>query len=148
MVAALRMGRYFVASSSAARRKMAARSTKGIRAHSSFTASAFWMACSTWLASASCSVASTCECLCGIRTVSVLLERMRLPPMTIGISICSEAMRLRVACSSARSGLPGAWERTGSFCGGGTRTLALITRSSSGEKSGKGRRSIALRLDG
>src|SRR5207253_7026966 len=43
------------------------------------------------------------------------------PPITSGISICWACISLRRSCRSARSGEPGAYDLTASFCGGGGR---------------------------
>src|SRR5262245_4284745 len=50
--------------------------------------------------------------------------------MTTGISMRSDAMDVRRSLSAARSGEPGAYERTGSFTGRGTRRLPLKPVSS------------------
>src|SRR5678815_272915 len=47
------------------------------------------------------------------------------PPMMIGISIRSPAIDASRALSDVRSGDPGAYERTGSFTGVGTRRMPL-----------------------
>src|SRR2546430_6781189 len=57
-------------------------------------------------------------------TVSkVSLVRTASPPMTIGASICSDCICWRRRRSSSRSGVPGAYDLTGSFSGigGGDR---------------------------
>ncbi len=108
MVAALVAARYLVAISSAARRKMAARSEKGISAQPRLAAMAAVTACCTCSGEASCSVASTCAWWCGMRTEKVLPVRTSLPPMSSGMSTCSLATFSSAVRSSARSGLPGA----------------------------------------
>src|SRR5689334_10251351 len=50
--------------------------------------------------------------------------------MTTGISMRSDAIDASRDLSAARSGEPGAYERTGSFTGGGTRRLPLKPVSS------------------
>lgn len=45
--------------------------------------------------------------------------------MIAGISMRSPAMEARRSLSAARSGEPGAYDRTGSFVGGGTRRFPL-----------------------
>src|SRR5512132_1767196 len=59
--------------------------------------------------------------------------RTCLPPMTSGMSMRSAAIALRRALSSARSGDPGAYARTGSLTGGGTLRFPLnaVRRGSS-----------------
>jgi hypothetical protein len=58
---------------------------------------------------------------CGITDCPVRPVRISLPPMMIGMSSFSPAICFRRAFSSARSGVPGAYDRLGSFTGGGTR---------------------------
>jgi hypothetical protein len=50
---------------------------------------------------------------------------MRSPPMTTGISTRSRAIESRRDLISARSGVLGAYERTGSLTGVGTRRRAV-----------------------
>ena len=54
------------------------------------------------------------------------------PPMTSGISMGVAASSFSLACSAARSGVPGAWVRVGSLRGAGMRKLPLDMRASSG----------------
>src|SRR6185312_8244411 len=52
-------------------------------------------------------------------------ERISCPPMISGMSAFSSAMLLSRAFNSRFSGEPGAYARTGSFTGGGTRRFPL-----------------------
>src|SRR5579884_1798882 len=124
IVAASTVSRQGPASSSAARRKTAARSSHGHRDHSCHAAAAASTACATCSAEPWCTSASTCSLSCGITAGFVVPVWTRRPPITSGTS-------MRVACISAsrarrlaRSGLPGAYSRTGSFRAAGGRNLA------------------------
>ena len=108
MVAALSVARHVVASSSAALRKTAARSSQGQLAHSRRAAAAASIACATCSFDALCQSARTWPWSCGITAFAVSPLRTSCPPMTSGISIRSAAIAFSRALSSARSGDPGA----------------------------------------
>ena len=108
IVAALIVDRQVVDSSSAALRNTAARSSHGQLAHSRCAAVAAAIALSTSSGVARCQSASTWPWACGITTVSSRPDRIRSPPMTIGISQRSCDIESSRASRSARSGVFGA----------------------------------------
>jgi hypothetical protein len=108
IVAALSVGRHGPASSSAALRKMAARSSHGQRDQSSRALAAAAMACSTCSGRALCTSASTWPWLWGITAWPRLPVRISFPPMTMGMSTRSLLMLMSRAFSAAFSGEPGA----------------------------------------
>jgi hypothetical protein len=107
MVAALRVARQVVASSSAALRNTAARSSQGQADHSRWAAAAAATACSTSAGDAWWNSPSTWAWSCGITAGEVRPVRTSRPPTTRGISTRSPAMARRRAFSSAFSGDPG-----------------------------------------
>ena len=108
IVAALSVSRHGPASSSAARRKTAARSSHGQRDQSCHAAAAASIACATCSALAWWTSASTCSLSCGMTAVRVSPVVMSSPPITSGISMRSPAICASRSSSEARSGLPGA----------------------------------------
>ncbi len=108
IVAAFTVERHVVVSSSAALRKTAARSSHVQFDHSCQAAREAAIACATCFGPAMWYSASTCLWSCGITALAVLPVRTALPPMTMGISICSPAIFARRALSSAFSGEPAA----------------------------------------
>ena len=63
---------------------------------------------------------------CGITDSNVSPVRTRSPPITDVISICSPCISSSRRFSSARSGVPGAYERTGSFSSGGSCAMPCV----------------------
>src|SRR6266550_2992443 len=126
IVAAFRVARHGPASSSAARRKTAARSSHGQRDQSCQASPAAAVARSTSGAPPLWTVARTCPFLCGMTASNVSPVRISSPPMTRGSSSCCACSSARRTRSSSRSGEPGAYERTGSFSAGGGRKLACV----------------------
>ena len=57
--------------------------------------------------------------VCGMTVVPVSPVQTSLPPMTSGMSTTVEAIESSRALSAARSGVAGAYDRTGSLTGGG-----------------------------
>ena len=108
MVAAFKVARHDVASSSPAFRITAARSSHGQRDHSCRASAAAAMAWSTCFSDALWQSASTCAWSCGMTAVKVSPVVTGFPPMTSGMSILSAAIAFSRAFSSARSGEPGA----------------------------------------
>jgi hypothetical protein len=108
MVAALSVARHVVASSSAAFRKTAARSSQGQADHSRCAARAASTAAATFSRVALCQTARTCRWSWGMTACAVSPVVTFRPPMTSGISIRSPAMALSRVFSSAFSGDPGA----------------------------------------
>ncbi len=107
MVAALSVVRHGPARSSAARRKIEARSSHGVRDQSFHASAAALTARSTSLGPPLCTVASTCERLCGSTASKVLPVRTSSPPMTSGMSICWDSISRRRSRTASRSGEPG-----------------------------------------
>ena len=105
---AFNVDRHGPARSSAARRKIAARSCQGIRDQSWCAAFAAAIACSTCSGPPFATSASTCDLRCGSTASNVSLPWTSFPPMIIGIEIRSFSICRSRACSSARSGVPGA----------------------------------------
>ena len=108
IVAALSVSRHGPARSSAARRKIAARSSHGTRCQSSQASPDALTAASTSFGPAWCTSASTCPLSCGMTAAFTVPVRTSSPPMISGMS--SRSFRI---CSSrswrlARSGDPGA----------------------------------------
>ena len=108
IVAAFKVDRQVVVSSSAAFRKMAARSSQLHADQSRCASPAAAMACSTCSGEALCQSARTWPWSWGITACAVTPVRTSRPPMTSGMSMRSAAIALRRAFSSARSGEPGA----------------------------------------
>ncbi len=108
MVAAFKVARQVVASSSAAFNSTAARSSHGQRDHSRWACAAASMACATCSFEALCQSARTCRWSCGMTAWAVSPVRISLPPMIRGMSRRSAAIDRRRAFSSAFSGEPGA----------------------------------------
>src|SRR5918999_902631 len=123
MVAALRVSRQGPASSSAARRKTAARSSQGRRLHSGQASAEALIARSTSSAPPWCTSARTWSWSCGMTASRRLPVLTSLPPITHGISIRSLRICSRRFCRLARSGVPGAYDRTGSLYGSGMRKI-------------------------
>ncbi|GBC80167.1 hypothetical protein HRbin09_01401 [bacterium HR09] len=132
MVAALRVSRQGPASSSAAFRKMAARSCQAIRDQVLWAASAASMAMATSCGPALWYLARTCPWRWGITQVPSLPVRTSLPPMISGISISWLRISASFFFKDARSGLPGAYCFTGSLMGLGIRKLPLMATSLAG----------------
>ncbi len=125
IVAALSVCRHGPASRSAARRRIAARSSNDIARHAGAASRAARRAScvSCWVAPAS--VPRTERWLCGWTTSNRSPPPMRWsPPMVIVSSSGSFCSSASLACSSARSGVPGAYCRTGSLTGAGTWVTA------------------------
>jgi hypothetical protein len=108
MVAALIVSRHGPVSSSAARRKTAARSFHGVRDQSWCASRAAAIACSTSPGPPLWYSASTCSWLCGLTDLAVVPVRTSSPPITIGISICWPLSSSSRCFRLARSGDPGA----------------------------------------
>src|SRR5207253_10193584 len=98
---------------------------------------------------AQCTVPSTCALRCGIAAWKVRPVRTSSPPITSGISTCAEAISASLACSEARSGVPGAWGRTGSLtAGGGRKTPGALISICRGEACLAGRMSSIIMWPG
>ena len=97
-----------LASFSAARRKIAARSSNGIAAHPGFAASAASIAASISLGPAWWKTPSLWRRSCGIHSESRFPVRSAWPPATTGTSTWLEASAASFFLIDARSGLPGA----------------------------------------
>src|SRR5437763_93261 len=108
IVAATMVERQGPASSSAARRKTAARSSHGRRCQSSQAFAAASTARSISPAPPLCTSASTCALSWGMTALKVSPVRTSSPPMMEGMSSCSFFISFRRASSSARSGESGA----------------------------------------
>ena len=108
IVAAFSVCRHGPASSSAARRKIDARSSHGVRDQSCQASAAAPMARSTSPAPALCTVPSTWWRLWGMTASNVSPVTTSSPPITSGISRRCEESSSRRRRSSSRSGLPGA----------------------------------------
>src|SRR5919107_6115337 len=135
MVAAASVLRQGPDSSSAAFRKMAARSSYDKRRHSGAAALAASTASRASSAVALWTVPSTASLRCGCTTSMGSPPPMRSsPPMFIVSSTCSPASCLRTASSPVRSAEPGAKLRTGSLIGVGT----CVTASNMSVASGGG----------
>src|SRR5579884_3839773 len=131
IVAALTVARHGPVRRSAARRKIAARSSHGIRDQSCHASAAAAAARSTSAAAPLCTVARTWLRLCGITCSNVSPVRTSSPPITSGISSCCDSSSASFARSSSRSGDPGAYDLTGSLYGFGTRKVPwLLMRAS------------------
>ena len=94
--------------SSAARRKTATRSCHGVRDQAGCAARAAAIARSTSAAPPFSTSASTWVRRCGITASNVVPVSTRSPPITIGMWTRSADISASRACSSARSGEPGA----------------------------------------
>lgn len=131
MVEAASFSRHGPDSSSAARRMIAARSSKDIERQAGAAARAASMAscASAWVALAK--VPSTDLWSCGWTTSKRSPPPIRLTPLiVIGRSIGFSDSCLSCASSRARSGVPGAYEWTGSLTGAGTwvtASMGLVT---------------------
>ena len=108
MVAAFSVCRHGPARSSAARRKTVARSSHGVRDQSAHASAETAIARSTSFAPPLCTVARTCERLCGSTDSNVSPVRTSSPPITSGSSSCFDSSSVRRTRSSSRSGVPGA----------------------------------------
>jgi hypothetical protein len=108
MVAALTVARQLLASSSAAFRNTAARSSQGQRDHSRCAAAAASIASVTCSAPAFCQSASTWAWACGMTAFPVSPLFTSRPPMIRGMCARTWAIVVRRALSSARSAEPGA----------------------------------------
>jgi hypothetical protein len=108
IVAALSVDRHRVVRSSAAFRKMAARSSQLQADQSRCASAAAAIACSTCSADALCQSARTWRWSWGMTACAVRPVRTSRPPITRGMSTFSAAMSSSRAFSSARSGEPGA----------------------------------------
>ena len=107
IVAAFSTCRHGPASSSAARRKTAARSSHGVRDQVFHASAAASIARSTSVAPPACTSARTWLRRCGMTASNVFPVRTSSPPITIGSSSRSASIRRSCACSSPRSGEPG-----------------------------------------
>src|SRR3989441_9816219 len=76
-----------------------------------------------------CTLARTWRWQWGITASVVFPVRTSLPPITSGISMGRADRSFRARLSSARSGVPGAWERTGSLTGTGIFGMVFIDRN-------------------
>src|SRR6188472_4111731 len=123
IVAPTSVERHGPASSSAARRKTAARSSQGSRAQSSQASADADTACSTSPGPALCTSARTWSLSCGMTASNVSPVRISSPPITSGISSRSPFICSTLTRSSSRSGDPGAYSSTGSFRAGGGRKM-------------------------
>ena len=132
MVAALRVARHGPLARSAALSSTAARSCGPSAAQSRRAFTAASAASATSAGPAWWKRASTWAWRCGARTSARRPVRTSWPPMTSGISMGVAASSFSLACSAARSGVPGAWVRVGSLRGAGMRKLPLDMRASSG----------------
>ncbi len=108
IVAATSVGRHGPASSSAARKKMAARSSQGIRDQSCHASPAASIARSTSAGPPWWTVASTWSLSCGSTCSKWSPVRTSLPPITIGSSICWPRSSPILRMTASRSGEPGA----------------------------------------
>ncbi len=102
-----RSGRYFVANSSAARKKTASRSWIGVAAHERCAASAAATALPTSSAEACATRAITFLCACGERTSALPAPLRRSPPTRSGISTGVLLIDSRVRLSAFFSADPG-----------------------------------------
>ncbi len=128
IVAPFSVCRYGPASRSAARRKIAARSSNGMARHAGAAPSAASIAERTSSAFASAVRPSTEEWLCGWTTSIEAPPPIRCsPPIVIVRSSWAPASSLTRFSSAARSALPGAYPSTGSLDGAGTVEMASIT---------------------
>src|SRR4051794_28214059 len=134
MVAALRVSRHGPDSSSAARSSTPARSSYDALRHPGAAASAVSTASSTSLRPASRRVPSTALCRCGWTTSMASPAPSRCRPAMVIVSSTGSALAISLsfASSEARSPLPGAYVRTGSLTGGGTRVAASGTAAPQG----------------
>jgi hypothetical protein len=107
IVAATSVERQGPESSSAARRKTAARSSHGNRCQSSHASAEAAMARSTSAGPALCTCARTCSLSCGMTASKVSPVGISSPPITTGISIGSAAIAASRDCTSERSLEPG-----------------------------------------
>ena len=123
IVAAVSVERHGPARSSAARRKTATRSCHGVADQAGCASRAAAIARSTCDASPFATSASTWSWSCGMTASNVVPVSTRSPPITSGISIRSPDISARRCWSAARSGLPGAYPRTGSLTAGGVRKI-------------------------
>ena len=126
MVAAFRVARHEVESSSAALRNTAARSSQGHDAHSRRASSVLAIARPASSAPASCHTPRRSPWSCGARRGWVFPVRISSPPMMTGMSASWSEIERSAAFSSARSGVPGAYESTGSLTAGGRRIVPDI----------------------
>src|SRR5436853_3555240 len=133
IVAAFTMARWRVARRSAALRNTAARRSNDHADHSRHASRAAAIAPSISFGPAWCTLASTWRWQCGITASTVLPVQTSRPPTTTGISRTRADRSFRVRFSSTRSGVPGAYERTGSLTGVGILTMTGIY---TGEKDG------------
>ena len=108
MVAAFNVSRHGPASSSAARRKTAARSSHGTRCQSSQASAEALIAASTSFGPPWWTSARTWSLSCGMTACLSFPVWTSLPPMTSGISMRSFFICSSRSCRLARSGEPGA----------------------------------------
>src|SRR5438876_6054963 len=129
MVAAFTTERYRPASRSAALRNTAARRSRLHADQSRHASRAAATAARTSVGPAWCTLARTWRWQWGITASVVFPVRTSLPPITSGISMGRADRSLRARLSSARSGVPGAWDRTGSLTGTGIFGMVFIDRN-------------------
>src|SRR5207244_11318450 len=125
-VAAFTTERYRPASRSAAVRPTAAGRSKVHADQSRHASRAAATAPRTSVGPAWCTLARTWRWQWGITASVVFPVRTSLPPITSGISMGRADRSLRARLSSARSGVPGAWDRSGWLVGGGILALGFV----------------------
>ena len=127
IVAAFSVARHGPASRSAARRKTAARSSKGSARHAFAALPAAAIAAATSSSVAFPRSPRTCRKSCGLTTGTRSPDPMTArPPMLMVSSARWPASSLSLSASAARSALPGWYCLTGSLYGTGTRVTASI----------------------
>src|SRR3989441_7575047 len=129
MVAAFTRERSRRASRPAALRNPAARRSKPHADQSRHASRAAATAARTSVGPAWCTLARTWRWQWGITASVVFPVRTSLPPITSGISMGRADRSFRARLSSARWGVPGAWERTGSLTGTGIFGMVFIARN-------------------
>ena len=129
IVAAFKVARHGPASSSAARRNTAARSSHGVRDQSCHAADDASIACCTCVASPFDTCASTWSLSCGATASNFVPTVTSLPPITNGISSAARESSATLTRTSSRSRLPGAYSFTGSLRGSGGRKTSVGAHS-------------------
>src|SRR5215472_1021851 len=130
IVAALTVARNGPLSRSAARSRIAARSSKDIARQPGAAVAAASIASATSCSVALFMVPSTCRKLCGATTsIGCPPPNRWLPPMVMVSSARSPVSSLTLPSSAARSALPGGYCLIGSLTGGGTVVTASMTAS-------------------
>ncbi len=111
------------ARSSEARRNTATRSCHGVRDHSACASRAAAIACWTCSGPPLLTSARTWLLRCGMTASNVSSVWTSFPPMTSGMRMRSPSSSRSRAWSSVRSGVPGAYDLTGSLTGAGGRKI-------------------------